>query len=62
MKKTTVINLAIVILGSLGTAAAVAGGPPVEPVQVPIMTDLGLIGISLVVACYAGRAIARRFR
>lgn len=53
-------NTALLVLGSLVSTTALAGGPPSEPI--PIASDLGMIGIALVLGAFAARVIARRAR
>lgn len=55
-------NTPLIALGLLLSATAFAGNSPMEPTEVPMATDLGLIGISLVLAGIAARGIARKIR
>ncbi|TGD76011.1 hypothetical protein E4634_00195 [Mangrovimicrobium sediminis] len=44
----------------LASSATLAGSPPAEPEVVPILTDLGMLGMAMALAGFALRFITRR--
>lgn len=53
-------KLALGIFTALLTTHAFAGNAPSAPVQVPIMTELGLLGMSVILAGFVARFVARK--
>lgn len=54
-----VTAISLVVLAS---AAAHAGQPPVSVASAPTISDLGLVGVSVALAGFAARFLAKRAR
>lgn len=53
----------VIVMGAavtLASAQAFAGGIPTEPV--PIVSDLGMLGMSVILAGFAARFIAKKIK
>ena len=53
-------NTLLLVPGLIGSASVYAGDAPAS--AVPIVSDLGLLGMSVVLAAFAARFVAKKLR